>query len=335
MKIAIVILNWNGVSLLNQFLPKVIQYSQDAQVYVADNASTDGSVVFLKKYFPQIKIIENSENGGYAKGYNQALSQIEADVYCLLNSDVEVTENWLNPIVECFSKDNEIAIVQPKILDHKNRIRFEYAGAAGGFLDKYGFPFCRGRIFDTIEMDLGQYDNNIDLFWASGACFFIRSEVFRKIQGFDEDFFAHQEEIDLCWRVHHLKKRIIYCSDTVVYHVGGATLSVGNPKKVYLNFRNGLFMLIKNLPKRNCFGRIFIRMIFDGIAGVRFLLQGKFTFTWAIVKAHFSFYQKARYFYKKRKRISYKNYYMVNSIVWEYFLRNRKVFSSLKFINKK
>ncbi|CEN35036.1 Glycosyltransferase (fragment) [Capnocytophaga canimorsus] len=236
MKIAIVILNWNGVSLLKQFLPKVIQYSQDAQVYVVDNASTDGSVVFLKKYFPQIKIIENSENGGYAKGYNQALSQIEADVYCLLNSDVEVTENWLNPIVECFSKNNEIAIVQPKILDHKNKSRFEYAGAAGGFLDKYGFPFCRGRIFDTIEMDLGQYDNNIDLFWASGACFFIRSEVFRKIQGFDEDFFAHQEEIDLCWRVHHLKKRIIYCSDAVVYHVGGATLSVGNPKKGIFEF---------------------------------------------------------------------------------------------------
>ncbi len=199
-KIAVVILNWNGVKLLEQFLPSVIQYSEGATIYVADNDSTDNSIAFIAEQFPTVKIVKNSGNHGFAKGYNDALQHIDAEIYALVNSDIEVTENWLQPILDTFEKEHQTAIIQPKILDFKNKEYFEYAGAAGGFIDKYGFPFCRGRIFDTIEKDNGQYDTNIELFWASGACFFIRKNIFHELEGFDESFFAHQEEIDLCWR---------------------------------------------------------------------------------------------------------------------------------------
>lgn len=329
MKIAVVVLNWNGKHLLEKFLPSLVKYSPQASLYLVDNASTDTSVEYVKNTFSDVHIVSLPTNGGYARGYNQGLQQIEADVYCLLNSDIEVTENWLIPIEKLF-KNPEIGVVQPKILDYKDKNHFEYAGAAGGFIDKYGFPFCRGRIFDVVEQDLGQYDTEMDVFWASGACFFIRSDVFKQMNGFDQDFFAHQEEIDLCWRIHRFGKRIVYTPQSKVFHVGAATLSTDNPKKTYLNFRNGLFMLLKNLPQKRKYRILFLRMLLDGIAGGRFLFQGKISFTWAIFKAHMSFY---RYFFKfknKRKGTDFLLYYEVESIVWEYFIKNKRTFNKLK-----
>ncbi|MNQ74352.1 N-acetylglucosaminyl-diphospho-decaprenol L-rhamnosyltransferase [compost metagenome] len=328
-KIAIVILNWNGVKLLEQFLPSVIQFSEGASIYVADNDSTDNSIAFVTENFPTIKIVKNSGNHGFAKGYNDALKHIDAEIYALVNSDIEVTENWLQPILDTFEKEKQTAIIQPKILDFKNKEYFEYAGAAGGFIDKYGFPFCRGRIFDTVEKDNGQYDDNIELFWASGACFFIRKNVYHELGGFDESFFAHQEEIDLCWRAANEGHIIKYNSQSLVYHVGGATLQQGNPKKTYLNFRNSLLMMVKNLPKRRLFFVIFFRMILDGIAGIRFLTQGKFAHTFAILKAHFSFYCLSLKYLEKRKEFQIQQYYMVKSIVFLYYIRKLTLFKEI------
>ncbi len=328
-KIAVVILNWNGVKLLEQFLPSVIQFSEGATIYVADNDSTDHSVEFILQNFPTVKIVKNTGNHGFAKGYNDALKHIDAEVYALVNSDIEVTENWLRPILETFDNENQTAIIQPKILDFKNKEYFEYAGAAGGFIDKYGFPFCRGRIFETVEKDNEQYDNNCELFWASGACFFIRKNVFHELGGFDEKFFAHQEEIDLCWRASNEGHIIKYNYQSVVYHVGGATLQQGNPKKTYLNFRNSLLMLVKNLPKRGLFLVIFFRMILDGIAGIRFLTQGKFGHTFAILKAHFSFYCLSLKYLEKRKEFQIQQYYMVKSIVFLYYIRKMTLFKEI------
>ncbi|MNK77610.1 N-acetylglucosaminyl-diphospho-decaprenol L-rhamnosyltransferase [compost metagenome] len=328
-KIAIVILNWNGVKLLEQFLPSVIQFSEGASIYVADNDSTDNSIAFVTENFPTIKIVKNSGNHGFAKGYNDALKHIDAEIYALVNSDIEVTENWLQPILDTFTKEKQTAIIQPKILDFKNKEYFEYAGAAGGFIDKYGFPFCRGRIFDTVEKDNGQYDDNIELFWASGACFFIRKNVYHELGGFDESFFAHQEEIDLCWRAANEGHIIKYNSQSLVYHVGGATLQQGNPKKTYLNFRNSLLMMVKNLPKRRLFFVIFFRMILDGIAGIRFLTQGKFAHTFAILKAHFSFYCLSLKYLEKRKEFQIQQYYMVKSIVFLYYIRKLTLFKEI------
>ena len=253
MKIAVVILNWNGTKLLEQFLPSIVNYSPEAEIYVADNASTDGSVSFVKVNFPTVKIVENKSNFGFAQGYNEALKHIDAEIYALVNSDIEVTENWLKSIIETFEKEPKTAIIQPKLLDYKQKEYFEYAGAAGGFIDKYGYPYCRGRVFETLEKDNGQYDDHLDIFWASGACFFIRSSVYKELKGFDAEFFAHQEEIDLCWRAFNKGHHIKYNSQSVVYHVGGATLQQGNPKKTFLNFRNSLLMLVKNLPKNQLF----------------------------------------------------------------------------------
>ena len=328
-KIAVVILNWNGVALLRQFLPSVIQFSQEATIYVIDNASTDASITVLKNEFPTVKIIENKNNFGFAKGYNEGLKTIKEAHLALVNSDIEVTENWLQPILELFDSESNTAIIQPKILDYKNKTYFEYAGAAGGFIDKYGYPFCRGRIFDTLEQDKGQYDNEIKIFWASGACFFIRNEVFVKLKGFDEDFFAHQEEIDLCWRAYNFNYEAKYCSKTVVYHLGGATLNASNPKKTFLNFRNSLFMLLKNLPFSNLFLILILRMILDGIAGLRFLFQGKFLHFFAILKAHFYFYWFAPKFFNKREKFQKDNYYTINSIVYRYFEGHQKEYDKL------
>ena len=297
-KIAVVILNWNGTKLLEQFLPSVIQYSSQATVYVADNASTDDSIAFVKTNFPTVKIVANDDNYGFAKGYNEALKQVDAEIYALVNSDIEVTEHWLQPILEMFEKEQETVIIQPKILDFKNKAYFEYAGAGGGFIDKYGYAYCRGRIFDTIEIDAGQYNDNCDLFWASGACFFIRSSIYKNNNGFDEDFFAHQEEIDLCWRVLNKGLKIRYNAKSVVYHVGGATLQLGNPKKTYLNFRNSLVMFVKNVPSQSLFQILMVRLILDGIASVKFLFAGELKHLVAVLKAHFSFYTQFNYFYK-------------------------------------
>ena len=329
MKIAVVILNWNGSTLLQQFLPSVIQHSENATIYVADNASSDDSIAILKSDFPMVKIIQNKENYGFAQGYNEALPFVEEPYYALINSDIEVTTNWLQPIIELFEKESETAIIQPKILDYKKKTHFEYAGAAGGFIDKYGYPFCRGRIFETVEEDNGQYDDETEIFWATGACFFIRKEVFHILKGFDADFFAHQEEIDLCWRAFNLGFKTKYTSKSVVYHVGGATLDVANPHKTYLNFRNSLFMLIKNLPSSKLFQILFIRMILDGVAACKFLMQGKFNHFLAVGRAHFHFYLKFSFFFKKRNSISKPNYFKINSIVFSYFIRKRKVFLEL------
>ncbi len=326
MKIAIVILNWNGKKLLETFLPSIIKFS-NSTIYVADNASSDDSVKFVKNNFSSVKIIQNKTNGGYAKGYNEALKHIDADIYCLINSDIEVTENWLSPILSVFEKEENTAIIQPKILDFKDKTKFEYAGAGGGFIDKFGYPYCRGRIFDTLEKDNDQYNDTTEIFWASGACFFIRSEVFHKLKGFDEDYFAHQEEIDLCWRTKNLGYTIKYVGTSTVYHVGGATLSETNPFKTYLNFRNNLLTLLKNLPSNLVFFIIFSRLWLDGIAGIRFAFQLKFKHVLAIIKAHFSFYSLFFKFLQKRKKIKQiNNYYERKSIIWNYFIKNKQVF---------
>lgn len=329
MKLAVVILNWNGAQLLEQFLPKIIAYSAGADLYVADNASTDDSISVLKTQFPEVQIIQNKSNFGFAKGYNEALKNITADVYALVNSDIEVTENWLQPIIETFNKEPSTAIIQPKILDFKNKEKFEYAGAAGGFIDKYGYPFCRGRVFETLESDLGQYNNSIEIFWASGACFFIRSEIFHALHGFDADFFAHQEEVDLCWRAFNKRYVAKFVPNSIVYHVGGATLKKGSVQKTFLNFRNSMFMLTKNLPRKSLYSKLFARMILDGFAAFYFLFQGKPKHFLAILKAHYHFYCKFPALYKKRTTFQRNHYFKSNSIVVSYFIRNGKVFGDV------
>ncbi|MFG6685876.1 glycosyltransferase family 2 protein [Mariniflexile sp. HNIBRBA6329] len=329
LKIAIVILNWNGKKLLEQFLPSVIEHSKEATVYVADNASTDDSVNFIKTAFPLIKIIQNTENGGYAKGYNDALKQVESDVFCLLNSDVEVTKNWLTPIINTFKNEFNTAIIQPKLLDFNKRDYFEYAGAAGGFIDKYGYPYCRGRIFNTIEKDNGQYNDTSEIFWASGACLFIRKYVFNELNGLDEAFFAHMEEIDLCWRAKNKGYAVKYVGQSTIYHVGGATLSNTNPKKTFLNFRNSLFTVTKN-AQGNIFLIILMRLILDGLAGIKFLLEMKPKHILAILKAHISFYSHLKQLLAQRKANKKKmSYSKINSIVLCYFLFKKQYFKSL------
>jgi len=318
---------------MEKFLPSVIAHSlEDADVYVADNNSTDDSIPFLKENYPQIHIIQNSTNGGFAKGYNDALKHVKADVYALVNSDIEVTENWLKPIKTAFEENNKTAIIQPKLLDFKDKSKFEYAGAAGGFVDFFGYPFCRGRIFMELEKDQGQFNDVADIFWASGACFFIKSEVYHQLGGFDEQYFAHQEEIDLCWRVQNEGHGIQYVGTSKVYHVGGATLQESNPQKTYLNFRNSLFTIAKNVPKRYVFLVIFFRLILDGVAGIKFMLELRPVHTWSIIKAHLSFYRNLRKMLAKRRALSFKqtNYFYCFSIVWEHFILRKKLFSNIK-----
>lgn len=332
MRIAIVILNWNGRKLLEKFLPSVVAYSQhDAEIYVADNNSTDDSIAYLKEYFPGVKIIQNEINGGYAKGYNDALKKINADVYALVNSDIEVTENWLKPVINAFQDDNNTAVIQPKLLDYKDKSKFEYAGAAGGYVDFMGYPFCRGRIFMNLEKDLHQFDDVAHIFWASGACFFIKADVYHMLGGFDEQYFAHQEEIDLCWRVQNEGFTIKYVGTSEVYHVGGATLQESNPQKTFLNFRNSLFTIAKNVPKRFVFIVIFLRLLLDAVAGIKFAFELRPVHTWAIIKAHLSFYRYLPKMMSKRRALSFKqtNYFYCFSIVWQHFILRKKRFIDL------
>lgn len=332
MKVAVVILNWNGRKLLEQFLPAMIACSKDdADIYVADNNSPDDSVAFVKENFPEVRIVQNKDNGGYAKGYNDALKHIDADIYALVNSDIEVTSGWIKPIIEEFESSENTAVIQPKILDFKDKSKFEYAGAGGGFIDFFGYPYCRGRIFQTLEEDQHQYDDNINIFWASGACFFIRSAVFHQLGGFDEHYFAHQEEIDLCWRVENEGYKIRYIGDSTVYHIGGATLHEANPRKTFLNFRNSLFSVLKNVPKRYLFLVLLSRLVLDGIAGIKFLTEMRPVHTWAIIRAHFSFYFMCPTMIAKRKKISYKrkNYHHSKSIIWQYYVLGRKTFTKI------
>lgn len=323
--IAVVILNWNGLRFLKHFLPSVVANSQEAEIYIIDNNSTDDSILFINTNYPEITTIKNNQNLGYCGGYNTGLKSIKADYYVLLNNDIEVTQDWLLPILE-MEKNPIISISQPKILDFNTKNKFEYAGAAGGFLDNLGYPFCNGRVFETLEIDNQQYNKPIKIAWATGACMFIKSEVFWELNGFDEDFFAHMEEIDLCWRAQHLGFEVWYFPQSKVYHVGGGTLHKSNPKKTFLNFRNGLYLLHKNLPQRYFLFIIFLRLCTDGAAGLIFLLKGNFQDFMSIVKAHFAYYYKIFTLQKKRKYYANKvSVLSEKNIVWDYYLKRKKV----------
>ena len=334
MDIAVVILNYNGRNYLEQFLPSVVQYSAPARVIIADNASTDDSVEFLKANYPDLELIINNENGGFAKGYNDALKQVKADYYVLLNSDIEVTENWINPCIELLESDSEIAACHPKVKAFHKKSHFEHAGATGGFLDQDYFPFCRGRIFEFAEEDNGQYDETREVFWATGACMFIRSSVYHELGGLDEAFFAHMEEIDLCWRIKKRGYKIYYAHGSEVYHVGGGTLSYDSPRKTYLNFRNSIFMIIKN-HEGVLFFKLFKRLVIDGIAAWKFLFTGKGGSFFAVFKAHMGMYASLGRLLKQRKEIKKtsgvynKTGTYSRSIVLDKFLRGRKKFSEL------
>lgn len=321
MKVAIAILNWNGKSWLEKFLPGVILHSADAEICLIDNASTDGSTDYVKSTFPTVKIIQNSGNNGFAAGYNEGLRHIDADIYCLLNSDVEVTEGWLTCVIEIFKNNPQIAVIQPKILDYNNRDRFEFAGAAGGFLDNLGYPYCRGRLFESVEKDSGQYDDETEIFWASGCCFFIRREDFWAQNGFDERFFAHQEEIDLCWRLQNAGRSIFYTAKSVVYHVGGGTLNKQSARKTFLNIRNNFTMLLKNLPAKAVIPVLFSRLILDAAAAVHFGLKMGFPHFLAVIKAHFSFYGQIPETLRLRKSPQIKKYYNSKFIIFKHFLK--------------
>ncbi len=332
--IAIVILNWNGRAFLEKFLPMVLSATYPNQkIIVADNASTDDSLIFLREKYPQIRIIENPGNEGFAKGYNLALQQIESDYYVLLNSDVEVTPGWIEPIISLMEKNPSIAACQPKLLSYDNKKEFEYAGASGGWIDKFGYPFTRGRVFDECEQDHGQYDDAIPCFWATGAAMFVRSKVYHELGGLDEYFFAHQEEIDLCWRMQLHGYKIFVEPKSIVYHVGGGTLPKGNSKKVFLNFRNNLIMLAKNLSFSKALLIIPIRFLLDALAAYRGLMKGD-TGGWvAIANAHFSFIKWI--FFEKKKNIKFdKSNRQLSgiysgSIIWQYFIKKRKTFSEI------
>lgn len=329
--IAVVILNWNGKHHLEQFLPSVIEHSKDvARIIVVDNASTDDSINYLKNDHSDVELIILKENLGFSGGYNKAFHQINAEYCVLLNSDVEVTPNWITPVIRLMISDETIGACQPKIKSYNQKTHFEYAGAAGGYIDKYGYPFCRGRIFDTLEEDKGQYNDNTEIFWATGACLFIRKGAYFHAGELDPNFFAHMEEIDLCWRMKNKGYKIMYCGESAVFHVGGGTLHKSNPKKTFLNFRNSLLMLYKNLPKSKIGTIILSRLILDGIAGVKFLLQGNIKDTIAILKAHFDFYSMINK-YKNSGTDSYPSKIYHNNLVVDYYLKGKKTFDKYKF----
>ena len=324
MTLAIAILNWNGKKWLEKFLPSVILHSSEAEIYVIDNASTDDSVEFLKASFPAIKIIQNNSNCGFAEGYNRGLKSIKSEIYCLLNSDVEVTENWISPIIEVFSKDQNISAVQPKILDYNQKNKFEFAGAGGGLIDNLGYPYCRGRVFDNIEFDNGQYDDEAQIFWASGCALFIRSADFWKMNGFDERFFAHQEEIDLCWRLQNDGKKIYYTGKSKVYHVGGGTLNKENPQKTYLNFRNNLSMMLKNLPAWKAFFILLFRLNLDGYASIYLAYKNGWRHIWAVFMAHVMFYCHLPKSIALRQKHQIDPYYKTKWLMFKHFLGSKK-----------
>ena len=290
-RVAVAILNWNGEELLHRYLPSVVEHSSMADLILVDNHSSDGSLDFVRKTYPQIEIIETGKNLGYAGGYNFALERIENEIIVLLNSDIEVTEGWLEPQVKLFDSYENVGACQPKILAVKDPESFEYAGAGGGYIDLFGYPFCRGRLFENLEEDLGQFNDCREVFWASGACMMVSRKAFYEALRLDELFFAHMEEIDLCWRMKNKGYRVMYCGESTVFHLGGGTLDSQNPKKTYLNFRNNLFLLFKNLPSNVLFGVLIIRMILDGLAGIKFIFDFKFRHVIAIVSAHLSFYK--------------------------------------------
>lgn len=332
--VAIVILNWNGRHHLQQFLPSVLATTYgNHQIIVADNASTDDSIAFLKAYYPQVAILHLDQNYGFAKGYNVALQQVRADYYMLLNSDVEVTPGWLQPMVSVLEQQTNFVACQPKIRAYKNKTLFEYAGAGGGWLDAYGYPFARGRVFDYCETDEGQYDTTAEVFWASGAAMLIKSSAFHSVGGFDDYFFAHQEEIDLCWRLQLKGFKIFCCPQSVVYHVGGGTLPKGNSRKTFLNFRNNLIMLAKNLPRREKWWKIPYRIMLDNISALKGLLSGDAGYFMALLQAHWAFYNWLLFYRKKNKYTRQKVVRLQgiyrHNIVWQHFVKGKKRFSDI------
>lgn len=336
-KTAIVILNWNGKQLLEEFLPSVVKYSNlpDVEIVVADNASTDDSVPFLVDNYPQIKVVKLNENYGFAGGYNKALAQVDADYFVLLNSDVEVTENWLQPLISLMDSDEKIAACQPKIRSYRHREYFEHAGASGGFIDKNYFPFCRGRIFNFVEKDEGQYDDRREVFWATGAALMVRTDAFKESGGLDEDFFAHMEEIDMCWRLKNRGYKIFVEPASVVYHLGGATLNYMSPRKTMLNFRNNLYMIYKNIAQGKFFGMLLIRLFYDTAAAFKFLLSLQIAHFFAVIKAHWQFWFTISRFSAKRKE-NLKHTTVFNhpeiykhAIVKDFYLKGKKKFTDL------
>lgn len=335
-KVAVVILNWNGERFLKKFLPSVINNTIETgvEIVVADNGSTDSSIPFLEINYPYLRVIKLDKNYGFASGYNLALKQIDSEYYVLLNSDIEVPIGWLSPLIDFMDSNHLAGACMPKILDYNNPSHFEYAGAAGGFIDYLGYPFCRGRILSNIEEDKGQYDNPIKIFWASGACLFVRSKVYWEAGGLDDDFFAHMEEIDLCWRIQNLGYSNWCIPYSQVFHVGGGTLPNNNPRKLYYNYRNSLYMLFKNLPLQRFLLTLLTRLMLDGLSGVSYLLKGKFGFVIAVLKAHLSFWLELGLLRKKRRLINRSNHESLlqisnKSILIEFFLKKKKTYSKL------
>ncbi|MDT8348014.1 MAG: glycosyltransferase family 2 protein [Flavobacteriaceae bacterium] len=328
---AVVILNWNGLSLLQEFLPNICAHSLHARIYVVDNASEDASVDWVRQHFPDVKLIQLRENLGYAGGYNAAITEIDEEILVLVNNDVKTTPNWLDAPLRLFQEKPEVVVIQPKIMDLKHPTHFEYAGAAGGFIDAFAYPYCRGRVFHRCEKDKGQFEITTDIFWASGACFFIRNQAFKAVGGFDADFFAHQEEVDLCWRLRNLDLRIIYCPESSIYHLGGATLQNHNPKKTFLNFRNSLITFFKNAPKRYVLLLLIPRLMLDGFAGIYFLFSLKWRHFFAVIHAHFSFYYRLPKLisFRKAARLKKNTYFKITSVAFAYFLLGKRTFLEL------
>ncbi len=343
MKVAIVILNWNGRGMLERFMPSVVKYSHrqhfsvldtdfDTEVVVADNGSSDDSLPFLQQNYPDVSLVLLDRNYGFAEGYNKALAQVEADYYVLLNSDVECTPRWIEPVIRIMDANSRIAVMQPKLMMYDSKDTFEYAGGAGGFIDSYGYPFCRGRLFSTLETDHGQYDDDCDIFWATGAAMFVRASVWRELGGLDADFFAHMEEIDFCWRVHNAGYRVAYCPQSTLYHVGGGTLPKSNPFKTQLNFRNNLSMLYKNLPDERRDKVLRLRMFLDRVAAVKFLLEGHLGEYRAVRKAHKEFRAWRETLKEKRAAIKPHAVSQVyqGALLIEYYLLRRQTFTQLR-----
>ena len=327
MKIGIVIINWNGLNLLKKYLRPIIDNSLNSKVYVIDNNSSDESLLYLSENFKEVEIISLDKNYGFAEGYNLGLKKVEEEYVCIINNDILVTKDWLSPIREKFKKYPS-PIIQPNILDINNSEFFEYAGASGGFIDKYGYPFCRGRIFNTIEKNDGQYSDS-KIFWASGACFFISKKIFYEIGGFDKRFFAHMEEIDLCWRAFNLGFSCYSITSSKVFHVGAATIKK-NSKKTYLNYRNSLIMMTKNLPLKHLLSTLFLRLILDIVSSVKLLIQGEVSHFIAVYKAHINYFYKLKSILRERNNSNKKaNYFKINSIVYKYFILRKKKFFQL------
>lgn len=333
-KVSVVILNWNGLNHLEKFLPSVIATSyKNMEVVVADNGSTDNSVFFLEKNYPQIKLILFKENFGFAKGYNKALEKVDADYYVLLNSDVEVQSDWLDKAITLLESDKLYAACQPKLLSYNNKQFFEYAGGAGGWLDSFGYPFAKGRIFDVCEEDHGQYEKEEPIFWTSGAAMIIRSSIFKEMKGFDKYFFAHQEEIDLCWRMQLAGYKLFSCPSSVVYHIGGGTLPRGNTLKTFLNFRNNQIMLYKNLPWSQKWWKIPFRLMLDAISAWKGLLKGDAGYFLAILRGHLAFakwlFLKQRESVFPEKRGGPLSGLYKGNVVWQHFAKRKKYFSEI------